>query len=110
MAIGLVPSSRWNHVLIVHRHPLCDFTFRFPIRVHFRTVPMFIRVLLIAGSCLLIILFFAIYLKIHWRNACRLREADRKRRKEEEKESSEFSEEWAEVDRDEDDVIKEKTL
>ena len=54
---------------------------------------------------MLVIGFFGIYIKIHWRDHCRRKKAERARRKEEEMETSDLSEEWAELDRDEEDDI-----
>ena len=61
------------------------------------------RAYLIVAAFLLAIGAFGIYVKVHWRDQCRRNREERARRKEEEMDISDLSEEWADLDRHEED-------
>ena len=87
----------------MNRYTSCDLTYRFPIRVHFIHVPVKLQVFLFVGFLFFVLSCFGIYILVHWRNRCQNRMAERARRRAENLETSDMSEEWEEVYFDESD-------
>ena len=87
----------------MNRYTSCDLTYRFPIRVHFIHVPVKLQVFLFVGFLFFVLSCFGVYILVHWRNRCQNRMAERARRRAENLETSDMSEEWEEVYFDESD-------
>ena len=85
--------------LVYGRYTSCDLTYRFPIRVHFTHARLDTRAYITLVVFCVTLLMFAIYFWVHWRDRCRRKREAKAKRREEERDSSDLSEEWAELEK-----------